>query len=219
MQLEILYEDNHCIAVYKSAGVLVQGDETGDESLLDAVRAFLKERGGKPGSAFVGLVHRLDRPASGIVLFAKTSKGAARLSAQFRERTVRKTYHVLVEGHLVPPAGELVHRLAKDDTRRVAVVSPDGDEARLAYETVAAGPRSSLVRVALETGRFHQIRAQLAAAGCPVVGDVKYGAVASLPDRAVALCATELSFTTATTNEMVTLTVPYPASWDALLQE
>ncbi len=219
MRPQILYEDNHLIVVYKPAGMLVQGDRSGDKNLLDGIKAFLKERDAKPGNVFLGLVHRLDRPASGIVLFSKTSKGAARLSAQFRTREIQKTYHALIHGHLEPSVGALEHRLLKDETSRKAVVSEKGDLARLTYETMATSERYSLVRIELETGRFHQIRAQFAAMGHPIVGDMKYGASEPLPDRSIALCATQLTFMTATGGETKILSVPYPASWDMLLAE
>lgn len=213
-RLKILYEDNHLIAVFKPAGVLVQGDKSGAPNLLDRTRAYLKEKYKKPGNVFLGLVHRLDRPVSGIVLFAKTSKGAARVSEQFREHTIRKFYHAVVAGRMAPPHGTLVHRLAKNEsTRKTVVVDEDGDVAELVYETVSFNEKYSLLKIELITGRFHQIRAQLAEAGHPIVGDLKYGSKEKLPDGDIALAATELTFTTATTDEVRTISVPYPPAW------
>ncbi len=214
VKIEIIYEDNHLIAVFKPAGLLVQGDITGDPNLLDEVRQYLKEKYQKPGNVFVGLIHRLDRPVSGIVLFAKTSKGASRLSRQFRDNTIKKTYHALVLGKPRQGSATLEHQLLKDEAAKKAAVDPRGDLSVLHYETVSSNGTYSLLRIELETGRFHQIRAQLSAIGHAVMGDVKYGAPGSLSDGSIALCATELSFQTATSGESVTLSVPYPPVWD-----
>ncbi len=220
----ILYEDNHIIAVFKPAGLLVQsaspvggGDERAGENLLDLMKEFIKKCDAKPGNVFLGLVHRLDRPVSGIVLFAKTSKGAARLSEQFRTRAVQKKYHALVHGKVASPCGVLIHRLVKDETQKIARVANEGSEANLAYTVIARNNEYSLLEIKLETGRFHQIRAQLSAIGHPIVGDIKYGAPQPLSDRSIALCATSVSFTTATGGKQKTLSVPYPKTWDALL--
>lgn len=207
MALRVLYEDNHLIAVYKPAGVLVQGDKTGDATLMDEVKYYLKQKYHKTGKVWLGLLHRLDRPVSGVILFAKTSKGAARLSEQFRNHTVKKIYHALVFGCPNPRAGALVHYLTKDAAQNRTAVSErptaDGQRAELAYETVRSNGRYSLLKIILGTGRGHQIRAQLAAIGCPIVGDVKYGAPSARPDKSIALAATSLRFATATTNEQI----------------
>jgi len=220
--LKILYEDNHLIAVLKPAGVLVQEDISKDTNLMDLVKNFLKERDKKPGNVFLGLLHRLDRPASGIVLFAKTSKGASRLSEQFRDRTIKKTYTALVEGRVAPPSGTLTHYLQKDEQKKIARVSetlqPDYAEAELSYEVLRLSVNCSLLSVDLHTGRFHQIRAQLSAIGHPIVGDKKYGSKEKLPDGNIALCATELEFMTPTTKESVRLSIPYPDDWDVYLK-
>lgn len=239
--LKILYEDNHLIAVFKPAGVLVQGDkpvgERREPTLMDEVKKYLKEKYKKQGNVFLGLVHRLDRPVSGIVLFAKTSKGAARISEQIRERKISKIYHAVVEGEIKPSSGTLTHFLKKDEEKRIAIISKEGtgDLAELDYKTVKTNGKFSLLKINLKTGRFHQIRAQLAAVGHPIAGDIKYGFVSpkqnaktdaskSFPDKSIALCATELSFETATPSassgqatETKTLKIDYPKEWDSLL--
>lgn len=219
MTIQVLYVDNHLIAVYKPAGVLVQaGDDAhDDDTLYWQLKLFLKERDQKPGNVFLGVLHRLDRPVAGIVLFAKTSKGAARLSEQIRNRELTKTYHAVVIGKPEPAAATLRNFLRKDESAKKAVVGSEGDEAVLHYETVKSGEHNSLLKINLETGRFHQIRSQLAAIGHPIVGDTKYGAPEALADGSVALCATELTFRTATTDEEKTVSVEIPPSWEALL--
>ncbi len=203
IMIKVLYEDNHLIAVYKPAGVLVQAGrdvQHDDNTLYWQVKMFLKERDKKPGNVFLGVLHRLDRNVSGIILFAKTSKGAARLSEQIRERTIKKIYHAVVIGKPAPPSGTLEHHLTKDESSRQSVIDTEGDVAILHYETVKSGSKNSLLRIQLETGSFHQIRVQLSEIGHPIVGDMKYGAPEVLPDNVLALCATELLFKTATTH-------------------
>ncbi len=195
--LDIVYEDNHLLAVVKPAGLLVQGDRTGDPTLLDAGKAYLKERYGKPGNVYLGLVHRLDRPVSGVVLLARTSKAAGRLSRQFREGTPRKTYLAVVTGTPEPAAGELRHWMgaAADAEGRTPIAAQPfagGKEAILRYRVVEPREGRSLVEVELITGRRHQIRAQMAAAGHPILGDRKYGSTEKLPARRVALHARSL---------------------------
>ncbi len=179
--LTILHEDNHLLAVVKPAGMLVQGDRTGDATLLDLARDYLRERYGKPGNVYVGLVHRLDRPVSGVVLLAKTSKAAARLSAQFRAGAVRKTYLAVVEGVPRPAEAEVVSWLAarRDAQGRTPAADapfPGAREARLGYRVRERAGGCALLEVRPQTGRRHQIRAQLAGRGHPILGDVKYGA-------------------------------------------
>jgi 23S rRNA pseudouridine1911/1915/1917 synthase len=207
----VLYEDNHLIAVFKPANLLTQGDRTGDASLLDLTRDWLKTRYKKPGRVFLGLLHRLDRPVAGVVLFAKTSKGASRLSEQLRRRAVVKTYLALVEG--VPRAAEatLEHYFAGDAAAGDLVLhdSPGAGRkpARLHYRLVRALPPRALVEVTLETGRKHQIRAQLAHAGHPIVGDRRHGATTSFADG-IALVAKRLQFRHPITGAPVTVELP-----------
>jgi 23S rRNA pseudouridine1911/1915/1917 synthase len=174
----VLFEDNHLLVMIKPAGMLTQADRTGDVCLLDLGRRYLKEKYGKPGEVYLGLVHRLDRPVGGVIVFARTGKSAARLSAQFRGRETKKAYRAVVEGRPRPADGELTHFLAKSGTMMKVVPSATAgaQEARLIYRTVKTGPDASLVEVELITGRRHQIRAQLSAIGHPIVGDIKYGA-------------------------------------------
>ena len=197
--MTILFEDNHCIAVVKPAGVLVQGDESGDHSLMDDVKEYLKEKYNKPGAVFLGLVHRLDRPVSGIVLFAKTSKGASRLSEQFRNRTVKKTYLAAVEGVPRPAAGKVKHYVLKDRNTNTVEWYPhqvvDSKLAELYYKTLETKNGRSLVEVKPVTGRPHQIRVAMQSLGTPIVGDKKYGANSSFHGN-IALFAQKLKFNT-----------------------
>jgi 23S rRNA pseudouridine1911/1915/1917 synthase len=218
--VKVLYEDNHIIAVLKPAGLLVQGDESGDRTLIDEVKEYIKDKYKKPGNVFLGSVHRLDRNVSGIVLFGKTSKGASRLSEQFRNDEIKKIYHAVVVGK-IEPAGTLIHYLAKDENKRMAIVSgapiSGYDRSELSYKVLLATSRYSLVTILLKTGRFHQIRAQFSHVGHPLVGDKKYGAQEKLSDNSIALCATEIEFKTATTDEMKNIKIDYPQEWAKLL--
>jgi 23S rRNA pseudouridine1911/1915/1917 synthase len=218
--LDVLYEDNHCIAVVKPARVLTAGDRTGDVSLLDMVREYLKEKYNKPGNVFVGLVHRLDRPVSGVVLFARTSKAAARLSEQFRERTVTKVYRAIVEGKVGEPSGEFVDWLVKNErtnvVRSAAPNSESARESRLRFRRVESSRGLTLLEITPATGRSHQIRVQLAVRGHPIYGDGKYGAKHSLQGT-IALHAARLTFDHPTRHEPVTVSAPDPATWRGLL--
>ncbi len=220
MELNVLYEDNHLIAVEKPAGVLTQGDETGDISLMDEVKKYLKEKYQKPGNVFLGLLHRLDRPVSGIILFAKTSKGASRLSEQFRRHSIVKIYHAVVLRKPLQNKGTLTNYLVKDEKNKKAITVKDneGQLAELDFETVASNDKYSLLKIQIKTGRFHQIRAQLANAGCPIVGDLKYGPPFPLPDKSIALCASFLSFQTATTKETKEISIPLPKEWEVYMR-
>jgi 23S rRNA pseudouridine1911/1915/1917 synthase len=221
--LDVLYEDNHCLAVNKPAGLLAQGDETGEPSLVDLVRDYLKVKYAKPGNVFVGLVHRLDRPTSGVVLLARTSKGADRLSQQFREGTVRKVYRAVVEGSPADDEGEWADRLAKDEARNlvgvVAPGDPEGRDAHVAFRVLDRRGTLTVIELVPTTGRGHQLRVQLASRGMPIVGDRKYGARSTLLARdgrpRVALHALALTFRHPTRPETLTVTAPMPPDWPA----
>lgn len=218
--LHVLFEDNHCLAVVKPARVLTAGDRTGDDSLLDRAKAYLKEKYAKPGNVFLGVVHRLDRPVSGVVLFARTSKGAARLSEQFREGSIRKTYQALVEGVVNAEQGELQDWLIKNEetnvVRAVARDTPGAKESRLRYRRLKTGNGLTLLEIVPLTGRSHQIRVQLAQAGHPISGDGKYGSSRTF-EGSIALHAAELTFAHPVTREAITISAPTPARWPTLL--
>jgi 23S rRNA pseudouridine1911/1915/1917 synthase len=196
--LHVLYQDNHLIAVFKPAGLLSQGDHTGDPNLLDQVKDWIAHEYNKPGRVFLGLLHRLDRQVSGILVFARTSKAAARMSRLFRERAVEKLYRARLQGVLLPAAGRLVNHLERDHTGLSVRVcdqpTKDSQEASLRYETLWSSARECIVEVQLETGRKHQIRAQLAHVGHPILGDRRYGASRAFDRPGIALCAVRLSF-------------------------
>ncbi len=214
--IQVLYEDNHVIAVVKPAGMLAQGDKTGDESMIDEVKKYLKEKYKKPGNVFVGLLHRLDRPVSGIMLFAKTSKGASRLSEQFRNHQIEKIYHAIVIGKPKVQRGVLVNVLKKSG-RRASTESAGGKEAVLYYEVITSNQKYSLLKIKIDTGKFHQIRAQLSAAGFPILGDVKYGGQKWEDEKSIALCATNITFKTATGEKTIRLSTTTPKSWQVYL--
>jgi 23S rRNA pseudouridine1911/1915/1917 synthase len=210
--LRVLYEDNHLVVVFKPAGVLTQADHSGQPHLMDAVKAWLAAKYHKPGNVFLGMVHRLDRPVSGLVLFAKTSKGAARLSSQFRERRVEKVYHARLEGVIEPARGELAHFIAQHEGANVVQVSnearPGGKAARLGYDTIWSGLEECVVEVRLETGRKHQIRAQFAQIGHPIIGDRLYGSRRAAVDRGIALSAVRLAFEHPVTKAPIVVELP-----------
>jgi 23S rRNA pseudouridine1911/1915/1917 synthase len=194
--LPFLFEDNHFLIVNKPFGMLSQSDLTGDLDVLTVAKQIIKQRDNKPGNVFIGLVHRLDRPVGGVMVLAKTSKCAARLSEQFRERSLKKIYWAKVEGVPSRAEAELCHRLLKDPKSRVtkAVEAPRGKEARLFYRVLSAKDGFSLLEVTLITGLSHQIRAQLSLEGHPVVGDRKYGSSSPCAPGVVALFSKSVSF-------------------------
>jgi 23S rRNA pseudouridine1911/1915/1917 synthase len=211
----VFHEDNHLLVLYKPAGLLVQGDESGGANLLDLAKEWIRQRHRKPGRAFIGMVQRLDRPVAGLVLFARTSKAAARLSAQLRRRETRKVYLAVVEGRPPSGSGKLAHPVERRDriSRIAPQPSPSSREARLAYRVLETADGRSLVEIELETGRKHQIRLQLAHIGCPIVGDVRYGATAPLAGRQIALLARELAVEHPTRREVLSFTCPLPIGW------
>ena len=216
MTIPILYEDNHVLAIDKPAGMLSQGDLSGDLDVLTAVKELLKRRDAKPGNVYLGLVHRLDRPVSGAMLLAKTSKAAGRLSRQFRERETVKLYRAVVAGVPEADAAELAHNLEKDAEARVTrVVASGGKVARLGYRVLERRETTALVEIELHTGLPHQIRAQLGAIGHPILGDRKYGAASHLDTGpgAIALYSRSISFKHPVRDEVVTVEAPPPPHW------
>ena len=213
----IIYIDNHLIAVTKPAGLLTQPSGNADESLIDQTRQLIKEKYNKPNNIFLGLVHRLDRNVSGVILFARTSKAASRLSKQFREGTLEKYYRAIVLGKLKKEHSTLVHYLRKEKSLRATVFpreTPTAKRSELSYKVINSLEKKSLLEVSLSTGRFHQIRAQMAFIGHPIIGDVKYGAPESLPSQEIALYAHKLVFSHPISNEEITLTAPEPKTWE-----
>jgi len=211
----LIFEDNHLLVLYKPAGLLVQGDQTGDVCLLDLGKSWLKERYRKPGAVFLGMVHRLDRPVAGVTVFARTSKAAGRLSAQFRSRQARKLYLAVLEGTPPRESETLVHRVERrgDRSSRVAPQAGQGQEARLSYRLLGSSGPVSLVEVRLETGRRHQIRVQFSHLGCPVLGDLRYGARNPLPGKQIALLAWRLLLEHPTRREPLLFESPIPDGW------
>ncbi len=212
--MDIFYLDNHLLVVRKPAGLLIQGDHTADENLLDMGKAYLKVAFGKPGNVFLGLVHRLDRPVSGVVVFARTSVAARRLSDQFRRRTVEKHYIALVEGKVVK-TGRLVHHIARRQTKS-RIVSHAGQRAELSFERLAYRHGISCIRVNLATGRHHQIRVQFAHIGHPIVGDFKYGSRKPFPNRAIGLHAQAIRVTHPTKKTRMTFEAEPESFWPVI---
>lgn len=213
--MTILYEDNHIIAVNKTCNEIVQGDKTGDTPLSEIVKAYIKEKYNKPGEVFLGVTHRLDRPTSGVVLFARTSKALTRLNEMFKSHEqIRKTYWAIVQGCPKQPEGRLENWLVKNEAQNKSYIAkPGAKEAKLAiltYRTLERGDYYSLLEVNLETGRHHQIRCQLAAIGCPIKGDLKYGAKRSNPDGGICLHARQIAFVHPVSKQPVCITAPVP---------
>lgn len=211
---EVLFEDNHLIAVNKRSGDIVQGDKTGDIPLPEIIKEWLKAKYDKPGNVFCGVIHRLDRPVSGVVLFAKTSKGLSRMTEQFREKETNKTYWAIVKNKPAVPEGKLVHYLLKDEkTNKSKAFDKEikgSKRAELLYKLIASGENYHLLEVTLLTGRHHQIRAQLAKMGCSIKGDLKYGSERSNRDGSISLHSRQLSFIHPVSKETITLTATVP---------
>ncbi|MFN8353924.1 MAG: RluA family pseudouridine synthase [Spirosomataceae bacterium] len=220
----VLYEDNHLIIVNKAAGVLVQGDETGDKTLADYVKDYIKTKYEKPGDVFLGTVHRLDRPVSGIVVFARTSKALERMNELFRKRDVQKTYWAVVRKKPAQNKGKLTHWLVKDEARNVVKAytneAPNSQKAELNYQYLGEINKNHLIEVNPITGRPHQIRVQLASMGCPIRGDVKYGFDRANPDGSINLHARRLYFVHPVKKEPVVIKAPVPENpfWEEFLE-
>lgn len=214
IQNRILFEDNHIIVVNKLAGEIVQGDKTGDEPMSEALKTFLKKRDNKPGNVFMGVVHRIDRPTSGVLIFAKTSKALARLNQQFHDKESQKTYWALCLDAPAKPIGTLVHYLKKDSAKNksfaITKEQTDYKKAVLHYKHLASSDHYHLLEIQLETGRHHQIRVQLSTIGCTIKGDLKYGAPRSNKDASISLHARTLTITHPTTKEVLSFTAPVP---------
>jgi 23S rRNA pseudouridine1911/1915/1917 synthase len=210
--IEVLYEDNHVIVVNKKPSDIVQGDKTGDVTLPDLIKEYLKEKYDKPGNVFCGVVHRLDRPTSGVVVFAKTSKALSRLNEQFRVKETNKIYWAVVENKPQKNTDRLENYLRKNEKQNKSyVVNQDGKDVKKAvlnYKLLCSSDKYHLLEVTLETGRHHQIRAQLSHIGCIIKGDLKYGAKRSNTDNSIHLHARQLSFVHPTTKEVISVVAP-----------
>lgn len=212
--MTVVYEDNHIIVVNKTASEIVQADKTGDTPLSETVKQYLKEKYQKPGRVFLGVTHRLDRPVSGLVLFAKTSKALARLNEMFRDGEVKKTYWAVVKNVPKEPEGELVHFLVRNEKQNKSYAYnkevPNSKKAILDYRLIGSSENYYLIEVDLKTGRHHQIRCQLAKMGCPIKGDLKYGAPRSNPDGSICLHARKVRFVHPVSKELIALEAPLP---------
>ena len=220
--MTVLYEDNHIIAVNKTCNEIVQGDKTGDTPLSETVKAYIKAKYNKPGEVFLGVTHRLDRPTSGVVLFARTSKALTRLNEMFKSHEqIRKTYWAIVQGAPKQPEARLENWLTRNEQlNKSFIAKPGAKEAKqavLTYKTLVKGEHYTLLEVNLETGRHHQIRCQLAAIGCPVKGDLKYGAKRSNPDGGICLHARKIEFIHPVSKQPICITAPVPN--DSLWQQ
>ncbi|MBK5194423.1 MAG: RluA family pseudouridine synthase [Proteiniphilum sp.] len=212
--MKILHEDNHLIIVNKAPSEIVQGDKTGDKPLSEIIKEYLKEKYNKPGNVFCGVTHRLDRPTSGVVVFAKTSKALSRLNDMFRNGEVDKTYWAVVKNRPEKDEDKLTHYLIKNEKNNKStayeIEKPHTKKAVLHYKLISASQKYFLLEIDLETGRHHQIRCQLAKIGCPIKGDLKYGAERSNPDGSISLHARTISFIHPVSKEKIEVTAPLP---------
>ena len=217
--LEVLYEDNHIIAINKKSGDIVQGDKTGDAPLSDFIKAYIKKKYNKPGEVFLGTIHRLDRPTSGVVLYARTSKALTRMNEQFREKQVQKTYWAVVDSAPANDSGTLENYLLKNQNQNKSYVTKgsDGKHAILNFKMLKKLDNFFHLEIKPKTGRHHQIRVQLAHIGCIIKGDLKYGAKRSNKDASIHLLAQKLEFIHPVKKESITIVAPAPKDsiWDA----
>ena len=212
--MDVVYEDNHLIIVNKSSSEIVQSDKTGDKPLAEMVKEYIKQKYHKPGNVFLGVVHRLDRPVSGLVVFARTSKALARLNEMFRTKEVHKTYWAIVGNCPPTEEGELVHWLVRNEKQNKSYAydkeKPEAKKAILDYKLIGRSERYFLLEVDLKTGRHHQIRCQLAKMGCPIKGDLKYGSPRSNPDGSICLHARRVRFVHPVSKQEIDVTAPVP---------
>ncbi len=212
--MDVVYEDNHLIIVNKSSSEIVQGDKTGDKPLSEMVKEYIKQKYHKPGNVFLGVVHRLDRPVSGLVVFARTGKALARLNEMFRTKEVHKTYWAIVGNCPPTEEGELVHWLVRNEKQNKSYAydkeKPGAKKAILDYKLIGRSERYFLLEVDLKTGRHHQIRCQLAKMGCPIKGDLKYGSPRSNPDGGICLHARRVRFVHPVSKQEIDVTAPVP---------
>lgn len=220
--MTVLYEDNHIIIVNKAVSEIVQGDKTGDKPLADIVKDYIKDKYDKPGNVFLGVTHRLDRPTSGIVVFARTSKALTRLNEMFKNKEIEKTYWAVVKNLPKQNEATLKHYLVRNEKQNKSyaydVEKPNSKLAILHYKLIAHSEKYNLLEINLETGRHHQIRCQLAKIGCPIKGDLKYGAERSNPDGGISLHARKISFIHPVSKEKIEVVAPLPNDnlWKAL---
>ena len=221
--MNVIYEDNHIIVVNKESGEIVQGDKTGDTPLSDCVKDYLKRKYQKPGNVFLGVVHRLDRPVSGLVVFAKTSKALSRLNEMFRKGEVHKTYWAIVKNAPKEPSGRLTHWICRNEKQNKSYAYNSevsgSKKAVLDYRLQASGDNYHILEIRLLTGRHHQIRCQLSAMGSPIRGDLKYGAQRSNPDGSISLLSRHVEFVHPVSKELVSLDAPLPKDnlWQKIL--
>lgn len=219
--MDVVYEDNHIIIVSKRSGEIVQGDKTGDRALVDMVKEYIKAKYHKPGNVFLGVVHRLDRPVSGLVIFAKTSKALSRLNEMFRIGNVHKTYYAIVKNIPIESENELSNWIVRNEKQNKSYICnhevKGSKNARLKYSVVGKTDRYALLKIQLMTGRHHQIRCQLAHIGCPIKGDLKYGFPRSNPDGGISLLSKRVEFIHPVSQKMICVEIPFPdeALWRA----
>ena len=220
--MRVLYEDNHIIIVYKESGEIVQGDKTGDRPLSETVKEWIKAKYNKPGNVFLGVVHRLDRPVAGLVIFGRTSKATSRLNKMFRDGDVRKTYWAIVQGCPKEPQAELANWIVRNEKMNKSFAYdrevPNSKKAILTYKLIGKGDNYSLLEINLKTGRHHQIRCQLSHIGLPIKGDLKYGARRSNPDGGISLISHKVEFVHPVSHKPISVVSPLPDDnlWKAL---